>query len=77
MGARKESFFEFVTTIEDDETRLLKLQERYESGEIDEEDLTTDEIIELSGLYNKQINNLKKSNESRKQKLLEYRKSMK
>ena len=72
----KNSFMEAIRNIEDDETRLLKLQKQYRSGEIKEEELTEEQVASLCSLYDKQIANLKKSNEMRKQKLLEYRRKL-
>ena len=73
---RKSDFVESIKNIEDDETKLLRLQKQYRSGEIKEEDLTQEQINSLCALYDKQIEKLKKSNEIRKQKLLEYRKKL-
>lgn len=56
---RKDSFIEQIKTIENDETRLLKLQKQYRSGEIKEEDLTEEQVKCLCALYDKQIENLK------------------
>ena len=68
----KNSFRESLKNIENEEIELLKLQKRYRNGEIKEEDLTNEQINLLSELYDKQIANLKKSNEARKQKNLQY-----
>lgn len=68
------SFFETIRNIEDAE--LLKLQMQYRSGEIKEEELTEQQINSLCALYDKQIDNLRKSNEIRKQKLLEQRRKL-
>lgn len=73
---KKSSFMEFIKNIEDEETLILKLQKQYRSGEVKEEDLTEEQIKSLCVLYDKQIANLKKTNEIRKQKLLEYRKKL-
>lgn len=73
---KKSSFMEFIKNIEDEETLILKLQKQYRSGEVKEEDLTEEQIKSLCVLYDKQIANLKKSNEIRKQKLLEYRRKL-
>ena len=56
--------------------KLEKLQQQYHSGEIKEEELSEEQITSLCQLYDKQIANLKKSNETRKQRLLEYRKKL-
>ena len=73
---KKNSFMESIKNIEDEETKLLKLQKQYRSGEIKEEELTQEQVNSLCALYDKQIANLKKSKEIRKQKLLEYRRKM-
>lgn len=67
------TFLESIKYIEDDEAKLIKLQKKYRSGEIKEEDMTEEQINSLCTLYDKQIDKLRKSNELRKQKLLEYR----
>ena len=54
-------------------TLLLK---RYIRGEIKKEDLTEEQKKSLYTLYHKQINNFKKSNEIRKNKLLQYKKEL-
>ena len=72
----KNSFMESIRNIEDEETKLLKLQKQYRSGEIKEEELTEEQVNSLCALYDKQIANLRKSNQIRKQKLLEYRRKL-
>ena len=72
----KNSFMESIKNIDDEETKLLKLQKQYRSGEIKEEELSEEQVNSLCKLYDKQIANLKKSNDIRKQKLLEYRRKM-
>ncbi len=54
---------------------LLRLQALFESGEIKEEDLTDIQKEELSKLYDKQINMIKYSNESKRKKLQKYKKN--
>lgn len=73
---KKSAFKESIKNIEDEETKLLKLQKQYRSGEIKEEELTQEQVNSLCNLYDKQIANLKKSNEMRKHKLLEYRRKL-
>lgn len=73
---KKNSFMEEIKNIENEETQLLKLQKQYRSGEIKEEELTEEQVSSLCALYDKQIANLRKSNEIRKQKLLEYRRKL-
>ena len=72
----KKSFMESIRNIEDEETKLLKLQKQYRNGEIKEEELTEEQVNSLCALYDKQIADLRKSNEIRKQKLLEYRRKL-
>ena len=72
----KNAFMESIKNIENEETKLLKLQEQYRSGEIKEEELTQEQVSSLCALYDKQIANLRKSNEIRRQKLLEYRRKL-
>lgn len=76
QDSNKNSFMESIRNIEDEETKLLKLQKQYRSGEIKEEELTEEQVNSLCALYDKQIENLRKSNENRKQKLLEYRRKL-
>ena len=73
---KKDSFLENIKNIENEETKLLKIQKQYRSGEIKEEELTEEQVKSICKLYDKQIANLRKSNEIRKQKLLEYRKKL-
>ena len=56
---KKNSFMESIKNIEDEETKLLKLQKQYRSGEIKEEELSEEQINSLCKLYDKQIANLK------------------
>ena len=74
---QKDNFINSVKKVEDEETKLLKLQKQYRNGEIKEEDMTSKQVKALCDLYDKQIAELEKSNAMRKQKLLEYRKNMK
>lgn len=73
---KRNSFIEELKNVEDEETKLLKLQKQYRNKEIKEEDLTEEQVNSLCKLYDRQIANLKKSNEIRKQKLLEYRRKI-
>lgn len=68
------SFKDSIMQIDNDETKLLKLQRKYRNGEIKEEDLTKDQVILLCNLYDKQISDLRKSNEYRLQKISQYKK---
>lgn len=76
--AKKQNLFKtYIQNIENEETQLLKLQKQYRNGEIKEEEMTQEQVKSLCILYDKQISFLKKSNEIRKQKLLEYRNKQK
>lgn len=70
---QKQKFLENIRNIENEETILLKLQKQYRNGEIKEEDLTETQYKSLCDLYDNQIAKLKKSNEIRKQKILQYK----
>lgn len=72
----KSAFIENIRNIENAETVLLKLQKQYRSGKIKEEELSDEQVNSLCALYDRQIASLKKSNEIRKQRLLEYRRKM-
>lgn len=73
---QKNTFMESIRNIEDEETKLLKLQKQYRTGKIKAEELSEQQIKSLGKLYDKQIEKLTKSNEIRKQKLLEYRRKL-
>lgn len=73
---QKNAFMESIKNIENEETKLLKLQKQYRTGEIKEEELTEAQVNSLCALYDKQIEKLKKSNQIRKQKLLEYKRKL-
>lgn len=73
---QREHFKESIKNIEDERTKLLKLQKRYRSGEIEEKDLTQVQIKSLCDLYDKQIEMMQRSIQDRKQRILEYKKSL-
>jgi len=73
---QKNNFMESIRNIEDEETKLLKLQKQYRSGEIKGEELSEKQILALGKLFDKQISELSKSNKIRKEKLLEYRRKL-
>lgn len=72
---KKNAFLQEIRNVETEETKLLNLQKQYRNGEIKEQ-LTKEQAKSLCDLYDKQIAQLKKSNETRKKKLLEYRKKL-
>ena len=73
---QREHFKEYIKNIEDERTKLLKLQKRYRSGEIKEQDLTQVQIKSLCDLYDKQIEMMQRSIQYRKQRILEYKKNL-
>lgn len=73
---KKSIFMESIKNIENEETKLLELQKQYRNGEIKEEDLTEEQVNSLCALYDNQIARLKKSNEIRKQRILDYRRKL-
>ena len=72
----KNTFMESIKNVENEDTKILKLQKQYRKGDIKEAEMSKEQVSALINLYDKQIANLRKSNELRKQKLLEYRKNM-
>ncbi len=70
------SFLKDIQTTENEETKLLKLQQKYDKRLIETNELPKSQIKALINLYKKQISEITKSNERRKQKLLQYRKKL-
>ena len=70
---KKEAFLEYVKNIENEETKLLKLQKKYHMGEIKEEELTEEQKKMLCDLYDKQNEALRKSNEVRRKRIAELK----
>ena len=64
------TFLESIKNIENEETKLLKLQEQYRSGKIREEELSKEQVDMLCALYDKQISQLRKSNAILKNNLI-------
>jgi len=67
-------FKEYIKITEDEETKLLELQNRYRRGEIGENDLTEEQIDALCDLYDRQIEELKKSIKIKEEKIAERNK---
>ena len=67
-------FKESIKMTEDEETKLLELQERYRRGEIGPNDLTEEQIDALCELYDKQIDELNKSIKIKEEKIAEHKK---
>jgi len=72
---KKKAFLKEIRNVETEETKLLNLQKQYRNGEVKEQ-ITKEQAKSLCDLYDQQIAQLKKSNEYRKKKLLEYRKKL-
>ena len=68
------NFREYIKRTEDDETEIFDLQQRYRRGEIADSDLTQEQINSLCMLYDKQIEDLKRTIESKEQQIAKYKK---
>ena len=66
---RKDTFMESIRNVENEETKLLKLQKQFDNREIDTRQLSRKQIADLTALYKKQINDLEQSNERRINKI--------
>lgn len=71
---KKEEFEKYIKNIENDETKLLKLQNEYCEGNIEESDLSKEQVINLIALFDNQIDILKKTNKKRKERILDLKK---
>lgn len=71
---KNEGFKEYIKRTEDEETKVLELQMRYRRGEIADNDLTQEQINSLCMLYDRQIEDLKRTIEAREQQLSKYKK---
>jgi len=72
----KSGFNSNMNFMQNHDKELRDLQAKYRSGEIKESDLNKEQIKELNDLYDKQIKELRASNEVRKQRLKRYREKM-
>ena len=70
---KSKGFRENIKMTENEETRLFDLQRRYRRGEIADGDLTQEQINSLCMLYDKQIEELKKTIESKEQQVARYK----
>ena len=68
------NFREYIKRTEDEETVLFELQRRYCRGEIADSDLTQEQINSLCMLYDKQIEDLKRTIKSKEQQVAKYKK---
>ena len=71
------NFKEYIKKTETEETKLLELQRKYHNKELDENELTEEQIDALCDLYDRQIAELEKTIELKEQKLAEYKKKNK
>ena len=71
---KNEEFKEYIKRTEDEETKVLELQRRYRRGEIADDDLTQEQINSLCMLYDKQIEDLKRTIEAKEQQISKYKK---
>lgn len=72
---KQKTFNEYIKNTENEETKILKLQKQYRNGEIKDDDLSIQQIQDLCNLYDKQIERVKKSNEIKRRKILEYKRT--
>ena len=66
---QRNAFVESLKVEESEESKLLALQNKYRNGEIKEEDMTPEQVSALCKLYDKQISELKQSNELKRRKI--------
>ena len=65
----KDAFMESIRNVENEETKLLKLQNQFDNREINKSQLSKEQIADLIALYKKQISDLEQSNERRINKI--------
>ena len=68
------SFRDYIRKTGDDDTELFDLHQRYRRGEIADSELTQEQINSLCMLYDKQIQDLKRTIESKEQQVIKYKK---
>ena len=66
-------FKENIKITENEETRLLDLQRKYHNGEIEGDSLTNEQIDALCSLYDKQIEEIKKTIKMKEEQIAEYK----
>ena len=72
---KKNVFMDSLKVEESEETKLLKLQKKYRSGEIKEEDLSEEQIAKMIKLYDEQIKNKEKEIEIKKARIAKLKAS--
>lgn len=74
----KDSFIENIIIKENEEEKILKvLQMQYDKGEIDEEDISDEDIDKLIEMYDKQTEELNADTERRKNHIAKMLKELK
>ena len=76
INEEKDTFKIDIRNIENEDTKLLKLQKQYINGEVKEEELSEEQVTKLCQLFDKQIFSLKKANELLELSILETRKKL-
>ena len=72
----RDSFIESIRNNTTERSTISQLPKQYRSGKIKEEELSEEQINSLCKLYDEQIAELRKSNEIRKQRILEYKRKI-
>ena len=76
INNKRNLFINDLRKIENEETFIIDLQNKYRNKEIVEEGLTTEQINSLCELYDKQIAALRESNKIKRFKILEYKNAL-
>ena len=71
---KSNGFRDNIKMTENEEVKLFELQRKYRRGEIADGDLTQEQINSLCMLYDKQIEDLKKTIESKEHQISKYKK---
>ena len=75
---KNDSFIKNIQIKENkEELRLLQLKQQYENGEIDEEDMSDEDIDKLCKLYEKETDELNADSERRKNHIAQMLKELK
>ncbi len=75
---KNDSFIKNIQIKENkEELRLLQLKQQYENGEIDEEDISDEDIDKLCKLYEKETDELNADTERRKNNIAQMLKELK
>jgi len=73
INDKQNAFMEYIKNTKNEENEVLKLQKQYEMSKANKIQLTSEQILALSVLYKKQINELEKYNANRKQKIMQHK----